>query len=376
MYDFSFYCRESKKDRKNLSPVELCVIINGKRVHIALPMKFNAVEFKKKAVSKRNNEVQTYLSGVRINLEKYIGDMILREIPVTADNLKQYFMNGGVQSYTIKDMATDFLKYYNKKLEVGAITKNVVRKYELAYTRFVDFVGNIEINAVTGVQLDEFKYDLLTNFEDSTVNHILKELKSMFIYAVDNGKLKVNPFNTVKIDNKAKEVEYLTNEELTRIIEKDFGNDRLNKVRDLFIFQCLTATSFADMQQIRINDIQIDEDICFIKKKRQKTGIEFFTILTPEAMQILKKYNFDLNVISNQKCNAYLKEIADLCRIDKPLHTHIARHTGATRLLNMGYRLEVVAKILGHTNTRQTQHYAKLLDKTVIKEYKTISQAV
>ena len=109
-----------------------------------------------------------------------------------------------------------------------------------------------------------------------------------------------------------------------------------------------------------------------MKKRRQKTGIEFFTILTPKAMEILKKYNFNLDIISNQKANAYLKEIADVCGIEKHLTTHTARHTAATRLLNMGYRLEIVSKILGHTNTKQTQHYAKLIDKTIIKEYEKL----
>ena len=110
----------------------------------------------------------------------------------------------------------------------------------------------------------------------------------------------------------------------------------------------------------------------YIKKQRQKTKIDFFTVLTPKAMEILKKYNFNLNFISNQSCNAYLKEIADLCHINKQLHTHIARHTAATRLLNEGFRIEIVAKILGHTNTKQTAHYAKLIDKTVLNEFKKI----
>ena len=110
----------------------------------------------------------------------------------------------------------------------------------------------------------------------------------------------------------------------------------------------------------------------FVRKKRQKTGIEFFTVLNNKAIELLRKYNFNMNLMSNQKCNAYLKEIQDICNITKPLHTHIARHTAATRFLNDGMPIEIVSKILGHTNTRQTMHYAKLMDKTVLNAFKQV----
>ena len=121
------------------------------------------------------------------------------------------------------------------------------------------------------------------------------------------------------------------------------------------------------------SDIQCEDGMYFVRKARQKTGVVFFTVLNDEAMNILKKYDYHLPILSNQKYNSYLKEIADICNINKSLHSHIARHTCATQLLNDGMPIEIVAKVLGHTNTRQTMHYAKLMDKTVLKEFKRLA---
>ena len=106
----------------------------------------------------------------------------------------------------------------------------------------------------------------------------------------------------------------------------------------------------------------------YIHKKTAKTGVYLTSVVLPDGVEILKRYDFQLPKISNQKYNAALKFIKSICQIEKPLHTHIARHSYATRCLNLGIRLEVVAKLLGHSSTRLTQHYAKLLEKNIIQE--------
>lgn len=93
-------------------------------------------------------------------------------------------------------------------------------------------------------------------------------------------------------------------------------------------------------------------------------------VILEQGVEILKKYHFKLPIIGNHKMNVYLKAIRDLCGIDKPIFSHVARHTYATRCLNRGIRLEVVAKLLGHSTTRITQHYAKLLKDNILNEVK------
>ena len=118
-------------------------------------------------------------------------------------------------------------------------------------------------------------------------------------------------------------------------------------------------------------DFQVTEDgQYYIHDKRNKTGVFYTAVILEQGVEILKKYHFKLPIIGNHKLNVYLKTIRDLCGIDKPIFSHVARHTYATRCLNRGIRLEVVAKLLGHSTTRITQHYAKLLKDNILNEVK------
>jgi integrase len=182
-----------------------------------------------------------------------------------------------------------------------------------------------------------------------------------------NGRIDKNPFENIRIKRGEVVITPLTREEMMRIANRDFKIKRLNQVRDVFIFACNTALSYSDMASVKKEDIQTtDNGVKYLKKQRIKTGITYIVPLSDVAIGLLEKYDYKLPIISNQRYNSYLQEIADLCGIDKKLTSHIARHTAATLLLNSGVSIEVVAKILGHSNTKMTQHYAKLLDTTVI----------
>ena len=115
-----------------------------------------------------------------------------------------------------------------------------------------------------------------------------------------------------------------------------------------------------------------EEGIQYLRKRRKKTGVEFFVVLLPEALDIARKYDYHLPFISNERYNSYLKELGTLCEIDKPMHSHIGRHTAATYLLNHSIPMDMVALTLGHSTTKQTRHYAKLLDRSVFEEFKKI----
>lgn len=372
MWQFNFICRGSKADRNGLSPIELSIIINSKRTYVALPIKCSSEDFKKKMNSKRNNEILEYTSGVRLQLNKYCNEMMVKGIPITASSIKEYFINGGVATYTLSNLRNEFLCHYGKKVEVGAATAKVYRKYELAFDKFFAYIGkDIEVSNVNSVHIEGFQLELLKTMEQTTVSHILVKLKTFFIFAVNNGKITINPFNQVTIDRSQKEVIKLDKDELEVIKRKPFVG-RLDKVKDLFLFQCYTGLAYCDMADLKASDIETNGDMYFVRKNRQKTKIMFFTVINNEAMAILQKYNYQLPVLSNQKYNSYLKEIGDLCNIGKSLHSHIARHTCATQLLNDGMPIEIVSKVLGHSNTRQTQHYARLLDNTVLDAFKRL----
>lgn len=177
----------------------------------------------------------------------------------------------------------------------------------------------------------------------------------------------------------------LTSSELTRISLKEFGTERLAQVRDIFVFCCYTGLAYVDVYKLKRSEIVEGIDGGnWITIKRQKTDSPSRIPLLPPALAILKKYEDHpqvigqdrlLPVLSNQKMNSYLKEIADLCGITKKLTFHMARHTFATTVtLANNVPIETVSKMLGHTNIKTTQHYAKLLDTRISSDMEKLKE--
>ncbi|MBO7712581.1 MAG: tyrosine-type recombinase/integrase [Methanobrevibacter sp.] len=365
-FNIGFVCRQSKVTKAGKAPVEMSIIINGKRTYLTLPMKEDPKSFQKLVASKKMNPMKEYLEQIYQKVVVAQTELVKNDIPVTAISLKDYIQNGCTTSYTIDDLFTEYLKILKKRVGVN-LTAAVYRKYEIVRDLFYGSISNTkQVNEITNGVIANFYAELNRKYESTTSAAMMVKLKTIITYALDNGKLKINPFNSIKISKRTKEVEYLTLDEIQAIKSKSF-NGRLEKVRDLFLFQCFTGLAYADMAQLTKEDFQFNGEQIFIKKCRVKTGISYLTVLIDEAVEIVKRYNFELPVLSNQKYNSYLKEIADLCGITKPMHTHIGRHTFATYMLNKGVSIEVVAKMLGHSNIKQTQHYSKLVDKTVFK---------
>ena len=198
-------------------------------------------------------------------------------------------------------------------------------------------------------------------------NNYHRFLNSFILDAIDDGFLKRNPYKWVHIrkDKDSGLSKYLTLEELQAIEKAKMPTASLERVRDLFVFQSYTCLSYKDL--VAFDEKKLKNRV--YDGKRGKTGIEYSFLLLPPAKRILEKYNGKLPIISNVKYNEYLKLVAQAAKIDKPISTHWARHTGATILLNEGgVDMEIVSHILGHSSTAQTRKtYAKLLDKTVVE---------
>lgn len=198
-------------------------------------------------------------------------------------------------------------------------------------------------------------------------NNYHRFLNSFILDAIDDGFLKRNPYKWVHIrkDKDSGLSKYLTLEELQAIEKAKMPTASLERVRDLFVFQSYTCLSYTDLAAF---DAKMVKDGVYTGK-RGKTGVEYSFLLLPPAKKVLEKYKGRLPIISNVKYNEYLKLVAQAAKIDKPISTHWARHTGATILLNEGgVDMEIVSHILGHSSTKMTRKiYAKLLDKTVVK---------
>jgi len=192
-----------------------------------------------------------------------------------------------------------------------------------------------------------------------------------------------NPFDQFKCTSHKVNREILTIEELAILTDKEFNISRLNEIRDIFLFCCFTGYAFVDVEKLTKADVSTGIDgEKWIFTKRHKTGTVSNVPLLPQAQIILEKYASNeycqysgklLPVKSNQKMNAYLKEVADLCDIRKNLTMHIARHTFATTVtLSNGVPIETVSKMLGHTKLATTQIYAQVLENKVSDDMKKL----
>ncbi len=372
--NINFYCRKSKANKQGLAPIEVSVIINGKRTYIALQRKAKPEEFEKSTNSKKDNPIKQYCEQVRIRLNTIIDNLFEQDIELTAQTLKQYFLKGGVSTiYTLDDMISEFLEIQKRKVGTQIIEETYNRYIEAKdkFYSILNLTGEESAKSITHQHILQFKASLLAQYKQDTAAHYMTRIKSFFRYGFESGKVPVFAFTTVQIEKeKNKKIIYLTDEEIKKIKEKKYSSTRLYNVSRLFLFQCYTGLAYADMALLEKDDFKENKyGQIYITKSRKKTGVEFTAVLLNDAKEIAKEYDYKLPVLSNQKYNAYLKEIADLCGIEKNLTTHIARHTCACYLLNnlkSENAMEIVAKVMGHSDTKVTRkYYAAIFDDTV-----------
>ncbi len=363
-FALAFYCRKSRMDKKGLAPVELAVSMNTSRSFINLPVKMAPNIFEKQLAAKKGNDLKAYIATVEGKIRDLQMDYAAIGKALTMEVVREYVKSGFYRSYTLEDLWADFYESFKKK---GTTPRNE-RKYELVKEAFFSHVlpSTTQVVDLNRNHIQSFERYLQSRFSNSTAANMLSKLRTIILFGINTDHLESDPFKGIRIVKKAKEVDFLTMPEVEKIRSKRMPNERLDHVKDLFLFQCFTALSYCDMAALEPEDFQKNQyGQTYIEKNRAKTKVKFCTILFEDADAIAKKYAYRLPVISNQRYNGYLKEIADLCGIEKPLHTHIGRHTAGCYLLNKGLPIEVVAKIMGHTNTRMTRHYAHLLRDTV-----------
>ena len=369
-YSLSFYCRQSKTDKKGLASIEISLIVNGKRIFIQLPRKEYPDIFKKSVESKRNNPIKEYVNEVRNKFNEIQLDMMRNGITLTADTLREYYRNGGFKPYSVEDLFNEFLAL-NKKRIGNDLTQAAYQKYEYARNLFYTQVSpKTEVRNITCSMIDSFYIFLQSKYNLATSASHMTRLKTVITYAINDGKLSINPFKNVKVKHYHKKIEYLTEDELTKICDTPIENKSLSDVRDAFVLQSNCGLAYIDLFYLKKDDIKIDENgNHYITKNRHKTNSEYTTVILKQGVEILKKHNYNMHILSNQKYNSYLKQIAVICGIDKNLTTHLARKTFCCMLLNKGVSINTVAKCAGHQDIKITRsYYATLRESTVIKE--------
>jgi site-specific recombinase XerD len=269
-------------------------------------------------------------------------------------------------------------------LAKASINQSAVVKYENTRSRLMEFIP--QCCNTKDIAIKDVNYDFITGFDTflrttyncrhNTVVKYLRYLKQVTTEAIKSGLICIDPFMDIKLSSKKGNRKYLTKEELKTIMSGNFVSETLTEARDIFVFGCFTGFAYVDISKLTKDDIiEGENNQKFIIKDRTKTSVESFVPLFDTPLKIISKYE-KLNLSGNklfpvsacQVYNRYLKEIAALCDITKTLSSHVARHTFATLMLTEGISVESVSKMLGHTDIRTTQIYARILNEKVISE--------
>lgn len=370
----NFMCRPSKRLQNGLSPLELSIIVEGERKIIRFPKYIKVTDFNaSKQRVKRNVELNEFIDSVKAKFYAIESEMLQRNMPITINSVMDVYYNGFAETnVTILTLFDRHNADAKTKSERGLIVDATYKKYLLTRKYLADFLRtkqnkqDILLTDLTPAIIEQFFVYMNSLMDVNTAIHKMKLMKKILRIAQEEGYIQAMPFK-LKLVSKPLQYDPLTVEEIRVIRNKEFGSPRMQHVRDLFVFACYTGLAFTDLSHLSKSDMKIDENGSeWIIKSRQKTKIVSHIPLLPIAKEIWEKYDYHLPALSNQKYNSYLGEIADVCGIQKHLHSHLARHTFATILLNSGVDMVSVSKILGHSNSKITEKtYAKMMPETI-----------
>ena len=388
-----FYVKRDKQKSDGTIPIMCRITIDGQasRFNTKVSINPNIWDAKASVAIGRSNEaieVNSLLSEIQTSIHNVYHDLQTKENNVNAERVKNIFLGIEVKHQTVLEL---FQRHNDDVAKLVGISKSkeTLQKYEVARKRMTDFikeyynVSDISLKEVNHMFLRNFEIYLMTscNCKENTTAKFLQRFRTIIIMAKNNGWIHTDPFANFKIKFKKTDRGYLTQQEIDVIMQKKFASERLERVRDIFIFSCFTGLAYIDVKNLRKSNIRTSfDDGLWVMGKREKTGINYNVPLLDVPKQIIEKYadklpdDKVLPVMSNQKMNEYLKEIGTVCGIDKNLSYHLARHTFATLTLTKGVSIESVSKMLGHTNIKTTQIYARITDVKVSNDMASFAE--
>jgi site-specific recombinase XerD len=395
-----FYLKRAKANANGLVPIYHRTTINGKRIDKSTgkyidPIKWSSDAGKMKGSSEEARTINSHLDNLISNNANIVKKLIATDKDINAEIFNNVLTGKSENQRTLVSIFQNHNNQIEALVLTGEYSPGTLERYKTSLSHTIEFmkwkfnISDINIKNIDLAFITDYDFYLRTQrgcSNNTTVKYI-KNFKKIIQICIDNYWISENPF--MKYKGKIKEIDrnFLTENEIEIIFNKKFSNERLTLVRDIFIFCCFTGLAYIDVKQLTSEHLVIGIDgNKWIFKNRQKTDTSSKIPLLPIAEQILTKYSshpkcitekFLLPVLSNQKMNSYLKEIGDVCGIKTELTFHLARHSFATSItLTNGVPIESVSKMLGHTNIRTTQHYAKVVDRKVSEDMAILKQKI
>jgi site-specific recombinase XerD len=392
-YSVQFWLNHNRK-KDDQSKLFIRIVVDGKRAEIATTHfifkdNWDNAKGRVKLNAKHAVLINGFLDHATNEIKKHFLLHAANGQSVSAKDLKDLFL--GNREKTDPKTLLDAFEYHRVKMEsmikVGKVAKTTLAKYNYCQGKVEAFLKHrykLKDKPLQDLSLKfvtEFEHFLLVyeRMQTNSAHKYIVNLKRIMNVAVSLEWIPKNPFDNFRCSYTNPEREILTQAELDVMLYKKIDMPRLSEVRDIFLFCCYTGFAYADVAKFEQNALTIGMDgEYWLSTIRQKTGTRESVPLLPIPLEIInrykehsfcEKYNKLLPVNSNQKYNAYLKEIAEICGIKKTLTSHMARHTFATTVtLSNGVPLETVSKMLGHTKLSTTQIYAKVLDTKVSQD--------
>lgn len=393
-FNVLFYIKRTKNLRDGTSPIYVRITVNGQRSEFGLKrsipvdlwdVKSGYARGSGKDIGKLNN----YIDFVKGRLHQHRIHLEEHGKPVTATNLRKAYLGVEEEGRTILGVFKEHNNWCASLVNID-FAPGTVERYNTCYQHVERFIkhhyrrNDLMLTEITPNFVKYFETWLKTERKCShnTAVKYLKNFKKITRIAITNGWLLDDPFRNKKFHLKPVDMAYLDEQELDNMMNTQFHFERLQQVKDVYVFCCFTGLAFIDVKELTYADIEEKEGQLWIKKKRHKTKNWCHVPLLGPASQLINKYRSHpqclrkgvvLPVLTNQKMNAYLKEIADLCGINKNLSTHTARHTFATTVtLANQISIEVVSKMLGHSSINMTKKYARVVDDLISRDMQKI----
>ena len=395
-----FFIRRSKLLKDGTASVCMRVTVDGHRVEVMLrrsvnPNRWSQTKECATGTDATSKELNHFIEISRAKVFKIYRQMELEEVRITAREIAARFSGRGEAAYgkTLVEVYAEHNKQVHSLVGID-YAQVTADKFDTSLLRLKEYLkaqyraDDIQLSNVDGVFVRQFDLFLKTQcgcHHNSAIKH-LKNLKKVIRIALANDWMRKDPFVGIQFREQETNVEFLTRQELDRLIAAEFKVSQHVQVRDIFVFCCYTGLAFADIKTLRPEHLVQDANgSLWIRKRRQKTGVMCNIPLIAPALALIDRYKDHptcqingvvLPVFSNICMNDYLRDIARLCGITKPLTCHMARHTCATVvLLANKMSLENVAKILGHKNVKMTQRYAKVLDISIMNDMAAVAEA-
>ncbi|MGF7028264.1 site-specific integrase [Sphingobacterium sp. HSC-15S19] len=398
-YSLLFYLKKPQNYVSGPRPIYMRITVEGIPKEVSTgrecdPSRWNSKANRMKGTIEAVKTLNSYLDTLVSKVSAIHTAMTAAAEEITAESIKLRYQGKDIK----RKQFLDVFREHNMQMETllgNGFKPNTLKGYKTSLSHIEGYLekefrlADIDTRKIDHAFVTGYEFFLRAAMGCSAVSaaKYMKHLRKIIKICIAHRWITDDPFTFYKIKAKAKEKEFLTDAELRRIEGKLFKIPRLAHVRDIFVFCCYTGLSYADVKKLKWADIAEGVDgKLWIFTSREKTETSSNIPLLPKALEIIEKYrdyppcvakDIVLPVLSNQKMNSYLKEIADLCEISKELTFHKSRHTFATSVtLANSVPIETVSKMLGHTDIKTTQHYAKLLDNRVAVDMEKLERKI